>query len=79
MSLPVPYIQNYPIEFSRISGYYTKKRKKKTHKKPAKQFGPFQISVAETERGDAGGKRGGGKKPSIAPGAISMPSGHETP
>lgn len=24
MSLPVPYIQNYSIEFSRISGYYTK-------------------------------------------------------
>lgn len=78
MSLPVPYIQNYSIEFSRISGYYTK-GEKKTHKKPAKRFGPFQISVAKTERGDAGGKRGGGKKPSSAPGAISMPRAHETP
>lgn len=27
MSLPVPYIQNYSIEFSRIAGYYTKKKK----------------------------------------------------
>lgn len=35
MPLPVPYIQKYSIEFSRISGYYTKK------KKTAKLFGPF--------------------------------------
>lgn len=74
MSLPVPYIQNYSIEFSRVSGYYTKEKKK-----PAKRFGPFQISVAETEGGDSGGKEGGRKKPSLAPGAISMPRAHETP
>lgn len=57
MPLPVPYIQNYSIEFSRISGYYTKK------KKTAKQFGPFQISVAETEGGESDGR--GRAKPSL--------------
>lgn len=33
MSSPVPYIQNYSIEFSRISGYYTKEwgKEKKKH------------------------------------------------
>lgn len=61
MSLPVPYIQNYSIEFSRTSGYYTKK------KKTAKPFGPFQISVAETEGGESAGKERGRKKPSLTP------------
>lgn len=51
MLSPMLYIQNYSIEFSRISGYYTKEKKKK--KKPlAKRFGPLQISVAETEGGE---------------------------
>lgn len=48
----MPYIQNYSIEFSRISGYYTKK-------KTAKRLGPFQISVAEIEVGDSDGKEQG--------------------
>lgn len=31
MPLPVPYIQKYSIEFSRISGYYTKKKKRQSY------------------------------------------------
>lgn len=72
MPLPVPYIQNYSIEFSRISGYYTKK-------KPTKRFGPLQISVAETEVSESSGKEQGSKKASLTPRAVSMARARETP
>lgn len=67
MPLPVSYIQNYSIEFSRISRYYTKK-------KTVKQFGPFQISAAETELGksDGSGEKGR-KKSSLTPSAQPNP------
>lgn len=60
MPLPVSYIQNYSIEFSRISRYYTKK-------KTVKQFGPFQISAAETELGKSDGSGEKGRKKSSLP------------
>lgn len=67
MPLLVPYIQNYSIEFSRISRYYTKK-------KTVKQFGPFQISAAETELGksDGSGEKGR-KQPPLTPSAQPNP------
>lgn len=70
MPLPVPYIQNYSIEFSRISGYYTKK-------KTAKRFGPFQISVAETEGENQEGE--GQKEAALDPRAIGVARAQETP
>lgn len=67
MPLPVSYIQNYSIEFSRISRYYTKK-------KTVKQFGPFQMSAAETELGksDGSGEKGR-RKPPLTPSAQPNP------
>lgn len=62
MPLPVPYIQNDAIAFSRISGYDTKKKKK-----TARRLGPFQISVAEIEVGEPDGKEQGRRKPSLSP------------
>lgn len=74
MPLPVPYIQNDAIAFSRISGYDTKKKKNREATWSFPNFSSWDWSGRT-------GWEGAGQKEAfpLTPWAISMSRAHETP